>query len=83
MQDLTPEVRRALWEDAGVIRSAEGLERLRHVDALLPRLVAESALARRESRGAHFRSDFPTEDEAFRAHVVLTRGEEPRLEAWA
>jgi len=82
-QDLTPSLRRALWEHAGVIRSAEGLERLRHVGALLPRLVAESALARRESRGCHFRSDFPTEDDAFRAHVVLTRGDEPRLEAWS
>jgi len=79
---VRPEVERLLWEDAGVIRSAAGLERLRHVDALLPRLVAESALARRESRGAHFRSDFPTEDDAFRGHVVLTRGEGPRLEAW-
>jgi L-aspartate oxidase len=79
---VTPEIRRLLWEDAGVIRSAEGLERLRGVDALLPRLVAEGALARRESRGAHFRSDFPTEDDAFRAHVVLVRGEEPRLETW-
>ena len=82
-QVVTPEVRRLLWEHAGVIRSAEGLEHLRQVDALLPRLVAEGALARRESRGAHFRSDFPTEDDAFRAHVVLTRGREPRLEAWA
>jgi L-aspartate oxidase len=82
-QAATAEVRRLLWEDAGVIRSAEGLERLRRVDALLPRLVAEAALARRESRGAHFRSDFPSEDDAFRAHVVLTRGEEPRLETWA
>jgi L-aspartate oxidase len=80
---VTPEVKRLLWEGAGVIRSAEGLERLRHVDALLPRLVAESALAREESRGCHFRSDYPTDDDTFRAHVVLTRGEEPRLEAWA
>jgi L-aspartate oxidase len=80
---VTPEVKRLLWEEAGVIRSAEGLERLRQVDALLPRLVAESALARQESRGCHFRSDFPTDEDAFRAHVVLTRGEEPRLERWA
>jgi L-aspartate oxidase len=80
---VTPATRRALWEDAGVIRSAEGLERLAASGALLPRLVAESALARRESRGCHFRSDFPTEDAAFEAHVVLTRGEEPRLERWS
>jgi L-aspartate oxidase len=82
-ETVTAEIRHQLWEDAGVIRSAEGLERLRGVDALLPRLVAESALARRESRGAHFRSDFPTEDDAFAAHVILTRGEQPRLERWS
>jgi L-aspartate oxidase len=80
---VTPEIRRLLWKDVGVIRSAEGLGRLAEANALLPRLVAESALARRESRGCHFRSDFPTEDDAFRAHVVLARGEEPRLEVWA
>ena len=70
-------------EDAGVIRSAEGLERLRRSPRLLPRLVAECALARRESRGAHFRSDFPTEDPAFLAHVVLRRNEPAVLEAWS
>ncbi len=77
------ELRRALWRDAGVIRSAEGLERLRSSPALLVRLVAESALARRESRGGHFRSDFPTQDEAFDGHVVLRRGSEPVLEQWS
>jgi L-aspartate oxidase len=80
---VTAAIRQALWEDAGVIRSADGLERLCAVDSLLPRLVAESALARRESRGAHFRSDFPTEDEAFAGHVVVRRGEAPRLERWS
>jgi L-aspartate oxidase len=80
---VTPELRRALWENAGVIRSADGLERLRTSPALLPRLVAESALARRESRGAHFRSDFPTEDPAYEAHVVLRRDHEPVLERWS
>jgi L-aspartate oxidase len=81
-ESVTTEIRTLMWQQAGVIRSADGLERLARVDALLPRLVAESALARRESRGAHFRSDFPTDDDAFRAHVVVARGEEPRLEAW-
>src|SRR5262249_37638044 len=80
---VTPEIRRLLWADGGVIGTGAGLGRRRRVGALLPRLVAESALARRESRGCHFRSDFPTEDDAFRAHVVLARGEEPRLETWA
>jgi L-aspartate oxidase len=66
-----------------VIRSAEGLERLRRSGSLLARLVAEGALARRESRGGHFRADFPTEDEAFAGHVVLERGREPRVERWS
>jgi L-aspartate oxidase len=86
--DAAPELpvdaalQQALWEDAGVIRNAEGLERLRHAPMLLPRLIAESALAREESRGAHFRSDFPTEDDAFRKHVVLRPAQEPVLETW-
>jgi L-aspartate oxidase len=80
---VTPELRHELWNDAGVIRCAEGLEHLLHVPAMLPRLIAVSALAREESRGGHFRSDFPTEDEAFRGHVVLRRGEPPRLESWS
>ncbi len=76
-------VRRALWRDAGVIRSAEGLERLRAAPSLLARLIAESALARQESRGAHFRSDFPTEDDSFACHVVIRRDRESLLEPWS
>ena len=79
----TPELQHEMWEDAGVIRSADGLERLREVPATLPRLIAESALAREESRGGHFRSDFPPEDDAFLGHVVFRPGREPALEWWS
>ncbi|HVT61602.1 MAG TPA: L-aspartate oxidase [Thermoanaerobaculia bacterium] len=47
------------------------------------RLVAAAALARRESRGAHFRSDFPSQERAWRNRlfVVAEGGGEPRFEA--
>jgi L-aspartate oxidase len=80
---VTRAVRRALWENAGVIRTAEGLERLRRVSSLLPRLIAAAALARRESRGGHFRSDYPTEDPAFAGHVVVRPAHEPEVERWS
>jgi L-aspartate oxidase len=37
------------------------------------RLIAQSALARHESRGGHYRSDFPAKDEAFQKHSVVSR----------
>ncbi len=36
-------------------------------------LIARSALARQESRGAHYRSDFPRPDPHWRAHLGLLR----------
>jgi L-aspartate oxidase len=82
-EPVTPAVRRAMWDDAGLLRDAVGLERLRRSAHPLARLVAESALARRESRGAHFRTDYPAEDPAFEGHVVLRRGREAALERWS
>jgi L-aspartate oxidase len=43
------------------------------------RLIAECALARRESRGGHFRSDYPAKDPAFQKHSSIALGEAARF----
>jgi len=77
--DLAPapsrETRRAMWRDAGLERTAEGLRRLREDPHPLARLVAASALAREESRGAHARAEFPATDAALDGrHGVVPPG---------
>ena len=39
----------------------------------LSRLVLVSAISRDESRGAHFRVDFPFEDEKFASHTIIDK----------
>jgi L-aspartate oxidase len=82
IEPVTPGLRRRLWRDAGLVRDAAGLERLARAPHLLTRLIAQSALVRDESRGSHFRVDFPLERERFAQHVVLRPGSEPTLETW-
>ena len=80
---VTPELREALWEHAGLVRSGEGLARLASSPHLLASLVARNALAREESRGGHFRIDFPNESRALDGlHTVVRPGREPELEPW-
>ena len=73
----------ALWSDAGLIRSAEGLGRLLDSPHPLVRHIAASGLAREESRGVHFREDFPVESEELAGHLVIHPGREPVLERWS
>ena len=45
--------------------------------------ILQSALARTESRGAHFRNDFPKrDDQNFQLHSVLTRDPRVQFEQW-
>jgi L-aspartate oxidase len=81
------EIQRIAWDDCGIVRSAEGLTRAcTRLEALAPAsaeqrnmrqvalLIARCALARKESRGAHFRSDFREKDPAFEKHSLVRLG---------
>jgi L-aspartate oxidase len=81
-EPVTPRLRRRMWAECGVVRDAAGLERLAGARHLVARLTAQAALAREESRGSHFRADFPVDAERFERHVVLRPGSEPTLETW-
>lgn len=83
--DDTVQLRQRMWDHVGLVRDAVGLKRavtafsdlVEHGSsyailnrALVCKMIAEVALAREESRGAHYRTDFPEESDAFRRHSV-------------
>jgi len=79
----TQATRDALWAHAGLTRDRDGLERLRQDPHPFARLVAACALLRTESRGAHFRADFPQPDRNFDGrHAVIRDDEQPDFESW-
>ena len=84
-------LRHTMTINVGLERSASGLRDAIEVIARLERaggndadlqnmtataiLIAAAALQREESRGGHFRTDFPTADEAWRHRTFLTLGD--------
>ncbi|MCW2950184.1 MAG: L-aspartate oxidase [Thermoleophilia bacterium] len=85
--------RELMWQQAGIIRDAASLDAIvglapealesraaavsTPADVVVAMLVARAALTREESRGGHFRSDFPTERSEWQRHVIQQIGEGP------
>ncbi len=76
--------RAALWRDAGIVRSGEGLDRLLEDPHPLARLIARCAIERTESRGAHRRLDHPERDPSLdHRHVVVSHEDAVGWQTWA
>jgi len=85
-------VRRLMWERVGILRSHESIRRALFEFEQIARaplarasrnflnvatLITRCALWREESRGAHYRTDFPArDDEHWRVHSIVRTGAE-------
>lgn len=84
-QEVLDEVKSLMWHNAGIVRKKElmerGLEHLANLEQRYPhspaictaRLILQSALIRQESRGAHFRDDFPFDSQLNGVSTVLSK----------
>ena len=82
-------VKRLMWERVGILRDRDSLRRaLQELETIsagnlgtssrnfvtLAQLVARGAMWREESRGGHYRTDFPEQREEFRVHSIQKIG---------
>ena len=95
--DAVRRIRRIMSEDVGVVREAKGLKHalsaLREIEreaagdavvsnmALTARLIAAAALARKESRGGHYRSDHPDAQARLAKRTFVTLDDLRMIEA--
>jgi L-aspartate oxidase len=85
------EVQTLAWRHCGIVRDAAGLaEACRQLQSTAPTpdarnphvvalLIARCALAREESRGAHYRTDFPAKRDEFAVHSVVSKDGDVRF----
>ncbi len=79
-------VRKLAWEKCGIVRDSAGLREALHWlhdkssgdfetrnILLIAKLIALCALSREESRGAHYRTDFPEKRPEFEKHTVIRK----------
>lgn len=84
-------VKRVMWERVGILRSGQSLTRaIREFEQIsastltvssrnfvtVALLIARAALWREESRGGHFRTDFPESGDEWRVHSLQRKGAE-------
>jgi L-aspartate oxidase len=83
-------VKRIMWERVGILRDRASLSRaLQELETIaagnlsissrnfviLAQLITRGAMWREESRGGHYRTDFPERREEFRVHSIQQLGE--------
>ncbi|MGH2834771.1 MAG: L-aspartate oxidase [Solirubrobacteraceae bacterium] len=81
---VSASTREALWEHAGIERSAAGLNELLTDPHPLAKMIARSGLEREETRGTHARTDHPDRNAGLDGrHVVMRAGEQrPNWQVW-
>ncbi len=92
---MIEDIKKVMWEKVGLVRDSYNLqEAIRDFEgkytktkdtrvknlSLLALATAQSALYREESRGVHYRKDFPYERKEFKKHTIINKNLKIKLE---